>query len=42
LPIDINVRDELPSGLSYVADSSVVSGFPIVDEEPEINGNILY
>ncbi|MFE3845951.1 PKD domain-containing protein, partial [Thermoplasmatota archaeon] len=42
IPIDISVRDELPSGLSYIPDSSTVDGITVVDEEPEVSGNFLY
>jgi len=42
VPLDISVRDELPSGLSYIIDSSTVDGITVGDEEPEISGNFLY
>jgi uncharacterized repeat protein (TIGR01451 family) len=42
IPLDIYVRDELPSGLTYITGSTDITGISVSPEEPEISGNTLY
>jgi len=42
IPLDIYVRDELPSGLTYVTGSTDITGISVSQEEPEISVNTLY
>jgi len=41
VPLDITVKDELPSGLTYVTGSTDITGISVSPEEPTISGNTL-